>query len=100
MDTQLHYYLAFSHFLGIGPMTFKALLEHFGTPERAYEASKEELSAVMKSKMLEGFLLFRNKFDPEKKLAEIQKKNIIVLTREYECFPPQFRQISDTPIFF
>jgi excinuclease ABC subunit C len=36
----------FDDLRGIGPVRKRALLQHFGSPERVMEASREELEAV------------------------------------------------------
>jgi len=94
----LLYYLAFSHFLGIGPMKFSALKKHFGSAKKAYLAGRKELTEVIGVVLTEKFLDFRNKFDPVKKLAELKKKEITVLTVDSDNYPQSVRNISDPPI--
>jgi len=79
MDENLAYYVGFSHFIGIGPMRFSALVKHFNSVKRAYLADKKSLTEVIGTNWAEKFVRFRSLFDPVKKLDELKKKNIKVL---------------------
>lgn len=92
------FYLGFSYFVGIGPIRFAALLKKFDLVNRAHEASEKEIATIIGSPLAKKFIEFRNKFDAEKKLAEIRKKNILVLTQEDARFPSQLKTIPDPPI--
>ncbi|NTU72992.1 DNA-protecting protein DprA [Candidatus Roizmanbacteria bacterium] len=92
------YYLAFSHFLGIGPMRFKDLLTQYHTLAVAYAAPLSELEEVIGVGIAAKFQKFRNSFSPREKLRELYKKNIQVITREDPLFPPQLLEIPDPPI--
>lgn len=98
MQNNLFYYLGFSHFLGIGPMRFTALVSYFGTAKRAYQAKEKELSEVVGTNCARKFVEFRANFDPVKKLEELRQKEITVLTQEDDFYPPQLKSISDPPI--
>ena len=98
MEENTLYYLGFSHCMGIGPLTFDALVHHFETVKNAYNAPVKDLQELIGSSTGEKFVAFRNKFDPEQKLKEIQDKNITVLTREDARFPPQLKNLADIPI--
>ncbi|MFH0979524.1 MAG: DNA-processing protein DprA [Candidatus Roizmanbacteria bacterium] len=98
MKDDLLYYLAFSHFLGIGPMRFAALKKHFGSAKKAYLADKKELLKVIGVSLTEKFIDFRNIFDPVKKLDELKKKGILVLPVDNDDYPESVKNISDPPI--
>lgn len=89
--------LAFSHFLGIGPMKYKKLREVFGSSERAYEASRHELQPILGS-MVERFCSFRKEFDPFKKKNEYERQNIHIISTSDSDFPQSFRHLIDPPI--
>lgn len=97
-QNNLPYYLGFSHFLGIGPVRFGTLMSHFGDVEKAYGVTKQELSKLIGPNMAEKFVVFRSRFDPSKKLAELKQKSITVLTQEDELYPSILKNISDPPI--
>ncbi len=98
MDKDLPYYVGFSHFLGIGPTRFAALIGHFSDVKKAYLASQKELTEVIGSKWSEKFTKFRSLFDPVKKLDELKRKNIIVLPLGHHDYPKALQEISDPPI--
>lgn len=98
MNNNLYYYLAFSHCLGIGPIKFNLLKNHFGTAKKAYEASVDKLKNLLGQALTEKFIAFRQKFDPAKKLEELKQKQIAVLSCDDEKYPSQLKNISDPPI--
>ena len=98
MDNNKLFCLAFSHFLGIGPIKFKLLIKVFGTVEKAYEASDKKLVEILGAKTGEKFCRFRRRFEPEKKLSELYKKQITVITQLDPRFPQSLKNISDPPI--
>ncbi len=84
--------------MGIGPIRFDVLINHFGTVEKAYKADRGELKELLGNALTEKFIEFRNEFDPIKKLDEFKQKEIRVLTREDNRLPRQLKNISDPPI--
>ncbi|MCX7880971.1 MAG: DNA-processing protein DprA [Patescibacteria group bacterium] len=92
------YYLAFSWFLGIGPMRFSALVNAFGSAKKAYLAEKELLVKILGQKLTEKFIQFRKSFNPEKKWQELEKKNIKIISLISDYYPEKLRQITDPPI--
>lgn len=94
----LPYYIGFSHHLGIGPMKFAALLNHFGNPKDSYTAPQDKLREIIGEDAARKFVDFRDGFDSEKKLDEIQKKGIVIITQEDLLYPDRLRHIPDPPI--
>lgn len=94
-----YYWLAFSAFnQGIGPVRFKLIVDYFGSAENAYKASEKELRAVgLPEKILLSFLSFRQRFDLEKYLKELAKKEVSFLTLKDKEYPELLKQISDPP---
>lgn len=97
MDVSLPYYLGFSHFLGIGPIKFNALLKSFDV-KTAYELSESELARIVGPQTSKKFVEFRSKFEPLKKLEELGAKKIEVVTRADLKYPDSLRELSDAPI--
>jgi len=93
-----YYYLSFSHCLGIGPMKFDLLLKQFKDAKTAYSASSKELTQVLGVKLAAQFVDFRQKFDPVKKMEEIQKKGIQFISRIDKAYPKALLKIPDPPI--
>lgn len=98
MSKFLKYYLGFSYFLGIGPVRFKQLINHFGNPKNAYEADSKELIKILGEKLTQKFINFRQEFKADSIYQQLFKKNIQVLTLEDPDYPYRLSQISDPPI--
>lgn len=70
----IEYYLAFSHFLGIGPNRFDLLIKEFGTAEGAYRAPQSKLAQLLGGEAAAKFEQFKKDFDPAEKIAEFKKR--------------------------
>jgi len=98
MEKSLLYYLGFSHFLGIGPTKFTALLKNLSSVEKAYKADKKTLDKIIGQKTAQKFIEFRKSFEPEKTQSEIHKKGITIITQENKQYPNSLKNIPDPPI--
>lgn len=98
MDQDLPFYTGFSHFLGIGPVKFAALVGYFKNVKEAYLADKKDLQEVIGINWAEKFIQFRNRFDPAEKLKELRNKQIEVIPIGYPLYPKSIQAISDPPI--
>lgn len=98
MKNSLKYSLGFSYTPGIGPTRFDGLLHVFGSVEKAYHASTEELQQLLGPHVATAFIKLRSTFDPEQELVRLEKQGIVVLDREHAFFPQNLKEISDPPI--
>lgn len=98
MKNDLLYYLAFSHFFGIGPIKLKALIDYFGSVKVAYNANEKDLSLVIGQTLARKFIHFKNIFDPVKRLADLNKKQVTIISWEDKKYPILLKNISDPPI--
>ena len=98
MDQDLPFYIGFSHFLGIGPIKFAALIKYFKTVKKAYLADKKDLQEVIGINWAEKFSQFRNRFNPEEKLRELERKQIQIIPIGHQLYPKSIQAISDPPI--
>ena len=98
MDKDLSYYVGFSHFIGIGPTRFSALMKHFENVKKAYLANKQDLTEVIGLNWAEKFVKFRSLFDPVKKLEEIKQKAITAIPIGHKQYPKPLRGMADPPI--
>ena len=98
MTDNVIYSLGFSHCLGIGPIKFLALTKRFKSVKKAYLAKDQEIVELLGFHFGQKFINFRIKFNPEKKLEELNKKNIQVICQEDRRFPSSLKNISDPPI--
>lgn len=98
MHSDLKYYIAFSHFLGIGPLRFKALITRFSSAKKAYKADIHEIQELIGNNIGFKFNEFRNQFNPEKKFHELKQKNIHIYALNDQLYPQRLKEISDPPI--
>ncbi len=96
--SDLPYYLAFSHCLGIGPLKFNNLMDYFGDVKVAYRSKERILSDLLGLKTARKFVEFRERFDLHDKLGELYQKNILILTRKSRRYPKQLLGFVDAPI--
>ncbi len=98
MDNDLPFWLAFNVFVGIGPQRFKLLLKYFGKAQKAYLAPEETWRKIgLNDKLVDNFLIFRQRFNPQKFLEQVEKKGIGILSLKDKSYPQPLREISDCP---
>ena len=73
------YYVALSHASGIGQKRFKVLVENFKSACEVWNSSDKLLKQILDQIVFEKFNKFRQSVDPEKLLAEIYHKNILII---------------------
>ncbi len=98
MDDEINYYVAFSHFYGIGPVRFTALINKYGSAQKAYRVPEIEIKKLFGTHIGEKFSDFKRHFDPRKKVKEIQKEGIAIITKFDRNYPTQLLNIPDPPI--
>ncbi|MGQ9584174.1 MAG: DNA-processing protein DprA [Anaerolineae bacterium] len=92
------YWVAFNLTPGIGPMRQRALLDHFGSLERAWEASAEELRrAGLDRRSIENLVQTRRAISLEDEVARVERSGAWVVTWESPNYPANLRHISDAP---
>ena len=91
--------LGFSLCNGIGPITFLKLVAHFGSPHSAFIAPSSELRTFFRqTKNFEGFILFRNSYNPTQEIKRIQKDTTWIMTQWDDDYPKLLKTIIDPPI--
>src|SRR5437870_4903547 len=92
------YFLGFSAFPGVGPIRFNLLFSHFGSAQKAWEASRGDLLKINFGEVLTNrFDRFRGEFDVfgyAKKLADEEIATLILTDEKY---PKLLREIPDPP---
>jgi DNA processing protein len=92
------FWLGFNIVRGIGPVRFRALLDHFGNAERAWQASANALrDAGLDRRSLSNLLATRSRIDLEQEMARVGAAGARMLTWESAGYPRLLRQISDPP---
>lgn len=98
MDQETKYWVAFSVFPGIGPVRFKLLYDYFGSAKAAWLANPQELRNIkLGEKLTCEFIAFRDTFDIERYLKQLEKLHVLVVTRNDPKYPKLLAQIPDPP---
>jgi len=96
--SDLRYWVGFNIVRGIGPVRLRALLDYFGSVERAWRAPSEGLRrAGLDSRSLKNLLQVRAKCDLDQALEQIAAAGARVLTWESADYPHLLREIPDPP---
>lgn len=92
------YWVALATTSGIGPRTFAALIERFGSPREVFRASEEELLKVSRVTADVVAQLRACDFDQiENELYALSEESIAALTLEDSAYPANLALISDAP---
>lgn len=84
---------------GVGPLTRRSLLEHFGSARRVLEASSNQLRDTpgVGPKLSARILAARAEIDAEEEIAICEQHNIDILTESDDEYPRLLREIHDPP---
>jgi DNA processing protein len=96
---KIKYWLAINKIPNVGPVTIKKLWDKFGTLEEAWKASPRSICEVedISKPAAKSFLENRDRANFEAELAEVEKKNVKVLTLEDDDYPKNLKNIYDPP---
>lgn len=87
-----------SYFKGIGPVTFKKLINYFGSYNNFYEAKFKDLSSLLGDRLAKNFSLFKADFKLDRELQYCKKEKIEIVPICDDRYPKLLREISDPPI--
>lgn len=92
------YWLGFNSVAGIGTAKLQALLDYFGTPEAAWQASEGELVRLgIDRRARRNLLAARQEMDLEGKLARVRQKNIEILHWGSPLYPHYLMEVPNPP---
>src|SRR5229473_4377040 len=94
------YWLALRRVHGVGPRTCRLLIDKFGSPEKIFSLSAEEIGAAgVARNAARAIVEFRN-FEPlEKELCELPNLGARMIKWTDDDYPANLRQIADPPPF-
>ncbi len=98
MDDKTEAFVAFSHFLGIGPIKFQAIKKTFKSVDQAYTSDLTKLSKAIGLNLASQFIDFRKDFNIKDLTKKFKDKNIKVIHQEDKLFPKNLLNIADPPI--
>ncbi len=98
-DTSHKYTHAFLCIPNIGSETLKLLATHFGSIEKAWLASPEEILALPKMRQTkkDGIIAGRKNIHPEKEWGKLLGQDTRLFTLDDQEFPVLLREIPDAP---
>ena len=93
------YYLGFSLISGIGPKTFKKLLKHFKTAEKAWNSTSAGLiNAGLSNRLIQKFEKARNEINIKNYLEKLKQKKASFIALCDKEYPSLLAQIENPPI--
>jgi len=98
--SQLPYLVGLSMIDNIGSIRLRALIEHYGQPERVWRASAESIRQVrgFGDKLARHVVESRKRIDPVNALEQIRRDGIRVVSFWDKCYPVLLRFINDPPL--
>ncbi len=95
------FWLGLSSIAGIGRVTFRKLVAHFGSAERALKAGVEELEKIegLPDKAIAGITSGAWREYAEQELARARKSGVTIVTAESADFPICLKDTPDPPLF-
>jgi len=94
---QLKYWLGLSLVPGLGPVYLKKALEIESNPEKLWLGSARRLEYFFGQRLAGKIIEIRNEIDLEQKMAELDKKNIKVISFTDPGYPGILLEIADPP---
>jgi DNA processing protein len=96
---ELACWIALNRVSGIGPATFKALLDYFsGDVQAAWNADRKTLAqAGLNSRIVDNLLQLRSTISPVGEMEKLERQRVRVLTWRDAAYPPLLREIPDAP---
>lgn len=93
------YWIAFSAIEQVDSSFVQRLYNYFGDIEKAFYATKNELSQIegLSVKKAENFIKNRDKINPDKALEEVLNRGIKFYTFENPSYPALLKEISNPP---
>ncbi|MEE8162700.1 MAG: DNA-processing protein DprA [Anaerolineae bacterium] len=95
---EVKYWVGFNIVRGIGPMRFRALVDHFGDLEKAWHADARELKkAGLDRRALESLMTTRSTISLDGEMEKIERQGARVLTWDDPAYPPRLLNIYNPP---
>jgi DNA processing protein len=86
---------------GVGRITFRKLVARFGSPQRALDASADELASVdgIARKAVEAIRSFAWREKAEQQVARAAQTGVAIVTLDDPAYPGSLRNTPDPPVF-
>lgn len=98
--TEVESFIILNMIDGLGPSRLKALLDHFGSPQKVLLAGQKELLAVpnIGKDCAKNIIAGRVSIDIKKELDLIERNRVKIVTIFDESYPKNLKEIFDPPI--
>jgi DNA processing protein len=97
MDSKA-YWVGFNLVKGIGAVRMRALLEHFGNLEVAWQAPADALAAAgLSARIIQNMVEIRSQVDLGLIMEHMERQGFRVITWEDEIYPRRLREIDQPP---
>ncbi|HEY6010892.1 MAG TPA: DNA-processing protein DprA, partial [Nitrospirota bacterium] len=95
------FWIGLSSIPGVGRITFRKLVNHFGSPERALAASQNELQDIggLSDKAISGIASFPWRERAELEVANANNAGISIVIADDPAYPAALRNTPDPPLF-
>ena len=94
------YWLALRRVHGVGPRTCRLLIDKFGSPEKIFSLSADEIGAAGVARNAARAIVEFRAFEPlEKELCELPNLGARMIKWTDDDYPTNLRQIADPPPF-
>jgi DNA processing protein len=94
------YWLALRRVHGVGPRTCRLLIDKFGSPEKIFSLSADEIGAAGVARNAARAIVEFRDFEPlEKELCELPNLGARMIKWTDDDYPANLRQIADPPPF-
>ena len=96
--SELKYWLGFNYVSGIGPAKIQALLGYYGSLERAWNATDQQLREIgLDIRAIQSFNDVRQTFDLDRYARQVEVSGAQVVTLESPGYPDLLREIPAAP---
>jgi DNA processing protein len=94
------FWIGLSSIPGVGRVTFRKLSHHFGSPERALAASRDELrNSGLSEKVIAAITSLSWREYAEKELEKARDAGVRIITADSTAYPANLKETPDPPLF-
>lgn len=90
---------AFNAIPGVGPVTLRALVRHFGSYENAWRADAASFNnAPFDPSALRAICAHKSSYDPEREMKKVEHQDLWIITEDHAAYPLLLKQIGVPPV--
>ena len=94
----VRYWIGFNRVIGIGPAKVRALIDHFGDLDTAWQAEPYDLKeAGLDRRSIENLFTTRAKIDLDQETDRVEKAGARVMIWDDADYPPLLKNLPDAP---